>query len=161
MLNPRLEVSLQEVTRANWRDALALGVHPAQQRFVADVEPPAAIALAKAYVRPSGIPVVPFGIYAGIAMVGFLVLAYEPGSEENYWLSHFFVDRRYQGQGYGGRALETLARKLEAEHPSCRALQLTVHAENQRARRLYEKVGFTELRALSDGEHVYRLRLGT
>lgn len=39
-------------------------------------------------------------------MIGFVALAYEPGSEENYWLCHYCIDHRYQGQGYGRKALQ-------------------------------------------------------
>lgn len=45
-------ISIREITHENWRETLALSVHPNQQRFVADYEPIAAIVLAKAYVRP-------------------------------------------------------------------------------------------------------------
>lgn len=152
-------VTLQPITRLNWREALDLEVHPDQQRYVSDTTPTAAIALAKAYIRPAGIPVVPYGLFDGVLMVGFLVLAFEPGSAENYWLSHFFVDRRYQGRGYGASALAALAQMLRTYHPDCRALNLTVHAENTRARRLYERAGFVDTRAVSQGEHVYRLPL--
>lgn len=50
-----MTISLQRVTRRNWRDTLQLRVHPDQQRFVADHAPIAAIALAKAFVRPGGL----------------------------------------------------------------------------------------------------------
>ena len=49
------ELSLHEVTRENWHTALHLAVYPEQQRFIADYVPIAAIALAKAYVRPGGL----------------------------------------------------------------------------------------------------------
>ena len=46
------ELSLKEVTRENWRATLCLAVFPEQQRYIADYVPIAAIALAKAYIRP-------------------------------------------------------------------------------------------------------------
>ena len=39
-----------------------LSVHPEQQRFIADHEPIAAIALAKAYIRPDGLVWLPYVI---------------------------------------------------------------------------------------------------
>ncbi len=48
-------LSIQEVTRENWRATLDLTVFPEQQRFIADYVPIAAIALAKAYIRPGGL----------------------------------------------------------------------------------------------------------
>ncbi len=41
-------LTMHEVTRENWREALRLSVRPEQQRFIADYAPIAAIALAKA-----------------------------------------------------------------------------------------------------------------
>jgi diamine N-acetyltransferase len=68
-------LSLQEVTRENWRTALSLTVFPEQQRFIADYVPIAAIALAKAYIRPGGLVWVPYVFYANDQMVGFTELA--------------------------------------------------------------------------------------
>src|SRR5258708_21231842 len=91
-----MTISLKEITRANWREALTLSVKPEQQRFVADYAPVAAIALAKAYIRPDGLIWVPYAIYTDAIMVGFTMLAYEPDSSDQYWIYHFFIDQRYQ-----------------------------------------------------------------
>jgi diamine N-acetyltransferase len=152
-------VTLEPITRHNWREATALELHAHQTPYVADQVAPATLALAKAYVRPAGLPVLPYGVCDGPLMVGFLMLAYEPGTPDNYWLSHFYVDRRYQGRGYGAAALEALVALLRQEHPGCRALHLTVHGDNVPARKLYERAGFVDTRARSYGEHVYRLAL--
>src|SRR5947209_15647628 len=95
------ELSIREVTRENWRAALRLAVHPEQQRFIADGVPIAAIALAKAYIRPGGLVWLPYAFYRATEMIGFTELAYEPESSDNYWMFHFFIDIAYQGQGYG------------------------------------------------------------
>lgn len=68
------QISLCGVSHDNWRATLGLTVHPEQQRFIADYVPIAAIALAKAYIRPGGLVWVPFAIYADQQLVGFLVL---------------------------------------------------------------------------------------
>ncbi len=47
-------ITLSPVTEANWRETLTLSVHPAQQRFISDSAPIAAIALAKAYKGSDG-----------------------------------------------------------------------------------------------------------
>ena len=154
------KISLQAVTRENWRATLALTVQPDQQRFIADYAPIAAIALAKAYVRPGGLVWAPYAIYAARLVVGFVELAYAPGSAEQCWVYHFFVDRAQQGQGYGRAALEALVRLVAAEHPHCRQINLTVHPENVRAQRLYTGFGFRATGAVVDGEPVYALPIG-
>ena len=153
------ELSLREVTRENWRTTLGLAVFPEQQRFIADYVPIAAIALAKAYIRPGGLMWVPYAFYAGMEMVGFTELAYEPGSVDNYWIIHFFIDHHYQGRGYGTQALQLFLKFIRDHHPQCQALQLTVHPENVHAQHLYTRAGFQPTGAISGGEPIYRLCL--
>ena len=150
-------ITMREVTRENWQDALRLAVYPAQQRFIADYIPIAAIALAKAYIRPGGLTWIPYAFYADAIMVGFAELAYESGSDENYWLFHFFIDSKYQGQGYGKQALQTLIQFIKAHFVECLAIQITVHPENVRAIRLYATAGFQATGEERWGEPVYRL----
>src|SRR6266571_7665364 len=137
-------LSLQEVTRENWRATLDLTVFPEQQRFIADYVPIAAIALAKAYIRPGGLIWIPYAFYANGEMVGFTELAYEPGSLDNYWIFHFFIDHHYQGRGYGKEAL-------------CILLQFI--RDNDHARHLYTGAGFRPTGAVFSDEPVYRLTL--
>ncbi len=150
-------LSLREVTRENWRATLGLAVFPEQQRFIADSVPIAAIALAKAYIRPGGLIWVPYAFYAGTEMVGFTELAYEPESVDNYWIFHFFIDRHSQGQGYGKEALRLFLQFIQGHYPQCQTLQLTVHPENEHAQRLYIGVGFQPTGATLSDEPVYQL----
>jgi diamine N-acetyltransferase len=152
-------LSLQEVTRENWRATLDLAVFPEQQRFIADSVPIATIALAKAYIRPAGLVWVPYAFYANTEMVGFTELAYEPESVDNYWIFHFFIDRHYQGRGYGKEALRLFLQFIRNHHPQCQSLQLTVHPENEHAQRLYTGAGFQPTGAVFSDEPVYQLSL--
>lgn len=86
-------ITLQPVTESNWGDTLRLTVHPTQQRFVAAFTPIAAIALAKAYIRPWGWRWLPYAIAADQEMVGFFVIALEPKQPADCWLFHFFIDQ--------------------------------------------------------------------
>ena len=153
------DLAVREVTAENWRAALRLAVQPEQQRFVAEYAPIAAVALAKAYIRPGGAVWVPYAIYASSTMIGFVELAYEPGSMDDYWVFHFFIDQRVQGRGYGAAALERLIELVRHEHPRCRVLQLVVHPENIPAQRLYTSAGFRPTGTERWGEPVYQLQL--
>ena len=153
------ELSLREVTRDNWREALRLAVLPEQQRFISDYVPIAAIGLAKAYIRPGGLIWVPYVFYDKSTIIGFTELAYEPGSEENYWIFHFFIDQHYQGQGYGKKALQQLLHFIRDQHAQCRSIHLTVHPENESARLLYTHVGFQPTGIEFSGEPIYKLIL--
>ena len=152
-------VSLREVTQENWLATLGLGVHPDQQRFIADSIPIAAIALAKAYIRPGGALWEPYAIYTGSTLVGFLELAYTPGSHDEYWVFHFFIDQRFQGRGYGKAALAQLIALVQERYPDCHTLRLVVHPENSRAQRLYTRAGFRATGDMRWGEPVYQLAL--
>ncbi len=153
------EVSLRAVTQENWLATLRLEVQPDQQRFIAAYTPIAAIALAKAYIRPGGAVWEPYAIYAGPMVIGFVELAYTPGSRDEYWIFHFFIDHRSQGQGYGKAALARLIELIRGRHPDCQALRLVVHPENQRAQQLYARAGFRATGDIRWGEPVYQLAL--
>jgi diamine N-acetyltransferase len=150
-------LSIQEVTRENWRATLELTVYPEQQRFIADYVPIAAIALAKAYIRPGGLVWVPYVFYANDEMVGFTELAYEPGSMEDYWIFHFFIDHRYQRLGYGKGGLRIFLQFIKDHHPQCQAIQLTVHPENDHAKHLYTSAGFLPTGTELSDEPIYKL----
>ena len=153
----RDDLTIREVTRENWQAALRLAVRPDQQRFIADVVPIAAIALAKAYVRPGGLLWLPYAFYAGAEMIGFTELAYEPESADTYWIFHFFIDVAFQGQGYGKQALLLFLDFIKQQHAHCRSIHLTVHPENVRAQRLYAGAGFQPTGDNMEGELIYRL----
>jgi diamine N-acetyltransferase len=163
-------IALRPVTEQNWRATLRLAVHPDQQRFSTEYTPIAAIALAVAYVRPGGLTWVPYAIYAAdddagadaaeAELVGLVELAYAPGSADEYWIFHFFIDRRFQGRGFGKATLARVIALVKDEHPQCRALQLVVHPENARAQHLYTAARFRPTGSERWGEPVYRLALG-
>jgi diamine N-acetyltransferase len=152
-----MDIELREVTQANWREALRLAVSPDQQHFIAEYAPIAAVALAKAYLRLDGATWVPYTIYAGTTMVGFVALAYQAGTADEYWIFHFFIDQRYQARGHGRVALQRFIELVKHEHPTCQLLQLVVHPENDRAQRLYTAAGFRSSGTERWGEPVYQL----
>ena len=92
-------------------------------------------------------------------MVGFVALAYEPGSIENYWIRHFFIDQHYQNRGYGKQALRLLLELVKEHHTRCQAIKLTVHPENFHAQHLYTGIGFQPTEAEVDEEPIYKLTL--
>jgi diamine N-acetyltransferase len=148
-------VTLQPVTAENWRKTLQLSLQPEQQRFVADVVPVAAIALAKAYIRPGGKVVEPYAISVAEQMVGFLNLHYTPNSSDDYWLFHFFIDKQFQRCGYGQAAMQVLLQQLRQQHPHCLRLRLTVHPQNQAGEQFYRQLGFSSDNELTFGEPTY------
>jgi diamine N-acetyltransferase len=152
-------VSVRPITSDNWRAALALTVSPDQLPFVSGSPAPVALALAKAYIRPGGTTVTPFGIYAAEQIVGFFALLHEPGRADRCWLNHLLIDCRYQRRGYGSAALGAIVGLLGEQYPRCESLNLTVSPGNDAAARLYRRRGFVATGELVDGEAWYRLPL--
>lgn len=153
----RANIEIKIISSDNWRKALDLSVHDKQMKFVASVNPPVAIALAKAYIRPGGKMVEPYGIYHQKKMVGFFNLHYTPDSTDDYWLFHFFIDKRFQRNGLGSKALNELIRHIKQNNPSCKRLCLTVHPENEAGRLFYLKFGFLEDHILTFDEPTFSI----
>jgi diamine N-acetyltransferase len=152
-------ITLRAITSDNWRAALALNIAPEQMPFVSDSPAPVAIALAKAFIRPGGATVLPYGIYAGAQLVGFLALIHEAGRTDRCWINHFFIDSRQQREGYGSAALRALVGMLGEQCPQCRSVNLTVNPRNDAAQKLYQRFGFVDTGEEAYGEPWYRLAL--
>ena len=99
-----MNIQLKVVTRENWEDALKLQVKDNQTKFV----PSVAVSLAKVYIKPDGdaVEYMPFAIYDGNHMVGFIMHAVVKETTDMYWINGFIIDRKQQGNGYGKAALQ-------------------------------------------------------
>jgi diamine N-acetyltransferase len=153
------KIELRKIDSENWRVAMELSVTTEQQKFVAAVTPPVVIALAKAYIKPDGKRIDPTGIYHSGEMIGFFNLHYTPGSKEDYWLFHFFIDQRFQRSGFGSESIKTLMKHLKQNQPSCNRLRLTVHPENEAGKKFYMRLGFKDDHTLTFGEPTYSISI--
>ena len=148
------EIRFEPFTKENWEDALKLQVHPSQAKFA----PTVAESLAAAYIKPWDETLDPYVIYAGETMVGCFYLSYTPGSEDNYWIGGFIIDRNHQGKGLGKASLREILRFVGELHPTCRQVNLTVEPDNVAAQGLYKSLGFGDTgRANKYGEIIYTL----
>lgn len=90
-------VSLREVHAENLFPVLRLKVRPDQEQFVANN----AVSIAEAHFSP----VAWFrAIYADETPVGFVMIVDDAANEE-YFLWRYLIDGRYQGLGFGRKAL--------------------------------------------------------
>lgn len=122
-----------------------------------DFVPSAAVSLAKVYIKPDGdaIEYIPFSIYDNEQMVGFIMHAYEPDTANMYWINGFFIDKNYQGRGYGRPALAEMIGWIKTKFPQCEEIRLTVHKDNHHARNLYKNFGFSPTGEIWGEEEVY------
>ncbi|MCB8945259.1 MAG: GNAT family N-acetyltransferase [Ardenticatenaceae bacterium] len=150
-------IHLQLVDASNWREAMGLAVRPEQQRFIADNLPIVAVALSKAYIRPGGLTWLPYAIYNGERMVGFVEIAFAANGRSPCTIYHFFIDYRYQGRGYSKPAMLAVLPLIRQVQHQVTGIELVVHPENLTAQRLYEGVGFRRTGEERWGEWVYWL----
>lgn len=82
------------------------------------------------------------------SVVGLLSFMYRHvESDKQITRNVIFVDdlavkQEYRGQGIGSQLLEVIKNKVKSEHLD--GLELQVNARNTAARKMYEKLGFTE-----------------
>ncbi|MCR5068113.1 MAG: GNAT family N-acetyltransferase [Erysipelotrichaceae bacterium] len=140
---------------------LKLRVTKEQKEFVASNK----WSLIEAYLAlAEGETALPFGIYNGKTLIGFVMLSYDDdwtGYERENWMTsevykryegikyyaiwRFMIDKKHQNKGYGREALKVvidLIRTLpcgEAQY-----ILLSYEPENVAAKRLYHSFGFEE-----------------
>jgi diamine N-acetyltransferase len=144
-------VTLREVTRDTVREICALKVAPEQERFVATN----ALSIAQAYFDRE---LAWFrAIYADDVPVGFVMLA-DNVAEQEYYLWRFMIDGRYQGRGYGRRAIELLLEYVRPR-PGATALLTSCVPGDGSPCPFYQKLGFVYTGEEHDGELEMRLDL--
>ena len=85
--------------------------------------------------------VVAFDIFHQGVLIGFVMLReYEKGG---FFLWAFAIDRMYQNQGLGTRALNDLIRYMNLYH-AMHTITTTYKLGNEHAKHVYEKIGFVE-----------------
>jgi len=143
-------ITLREVTRDTVRTICNLATTPDQTRFVA----PNAVSIAQAYFAEHAW----FrAIYADETPVGFLMLSDKPEKPE-YFLWRFMIDARYQGRGYGGRAIRLLMDHVRTR-PGATELLTSVVREPDGPQPFYEGLGFRDTGVVEDDEAVLRIEL--
>ena len=146
-----VSITIREITRENIDAVLALGVNDDQRTFVSSNGD----SLAQAYVYSK--TAFPFAVYADSAVVGFIMMGYYE-AKDYYTLWKFMIDSRYQGRGYGRKALELVIQYLK-EQFDISEVYTGVVPGNIAARKLYESVGFKETGLVESGMEEMRLRL--
>ncbi|MCS7189091.1 MAG: GNAT family N-acetyltransferase [Bacteroidia bacterium] len=97
-----------------------------------------------------------WGLWKDERLVGFVEVV---GRPPLLWISRLGVHKTFQGQGYGQQVLEKLIGQLRRNRRIAE-LRAAVHAENLPARRLFEKLGFSQLsQEAVDNELIYALSL--
>ncbi len=126
-------VTLREVTSENAGLICGLCVKAEQQAYVV----PTAVAIAEAAYSSDEMLQ---AIYADEAPVGLLVLIVQP-AKSRHFLWRLMIDARYQGLGYGQRAMNLLIERAKAD-PYCSEFATSVVAGKHSPQGFYERLGF-------------------
>lgn len=157
-------MEFRKITFENFRECRRLSAGKNSDAFVA----PNAISLAHAYIAimNNASDPMPFGIYKGEVMVGFIMMSYiredqdEELNENIYDVWRFMIDEKYQGRGYGKEALlkaiDFLKTKPKGPAESC---FLSYAPGNEKAEGLYRDVGFEATGIVVEGEIEMKLSL--
>ncbi len=129
---------LTDVTEENWPVVASLSVKDEQRGFVA----PAIGILARGYVY-RGCSARVFVIEDDGVVVGAALVREFTEEPLGYDLQQFMIDQRYQGRGYGSRALRMILEELRRENHFDH-VEVCVKKEDAAAIRLYEKHGFVD-----------------
>lgn len=160
-LNRNSVVSLREVTRETVREVALLDVAESQEGLVA----PNAFSIAQAHFSPEAW----FrAIYADDVPVGFAMLEdwsqvadCEPqffDGEPYVALWRFMIDERFQGLGFGSKAL-TMLIDVARSRPHARLMVLSFVPKGPNAEPFYARHGFVNTGRVEEGEVVMTLRL--
>jgi diamine N-acetyltransferase len=145
------ELSLREITKETVRGIVQLKVSPGQERFVAAN----GMSIAEAHFSPE---VAWFrAVYAGEIPVGFVMLE-DDAATQQYFLWRFMIDARFQGMGFGRRALELVIAHVRTRPGAVRLETSCVPGEGSPCP-FYEQMGFVFTGVEEDGERVMRLEL--
>ncbi len=149
-------ITLREVTQENLRAILALKVAAAQGRFVASN----ATSIAEAHFYPEAWFM---AVYAGEEPVGFVMLHDEnrkvdPEIKDFYALWRIMIDARYQGMGYGAKALQLVVQRIMA-NPDARELLVSYIPGEGSPEGFYSSFGFEHTGKEIHGETEMMLKL--
>jgi len=160
------KIRLEKISMDNLDECLRLSVTEVQKEFIASN----AYSLCEAYAltnHESQIPM-PYAIYDGNTMVGFVFVIYQPldesdpdDDEDVYYLARLMIDKKHQGKGYGKAALFKLVELLKTfPHGPAKAIVLSCNPDNKPAYPFFLSFGFKEMGIQDDdGDNLLRLEL--
>ena len=143
-------IHLETITPENWR--LGLSVQDDQRRFVSD----SARILARAYAYRENRSQA-FVIYNNDLPIG-MAMYYELDDFKAYEFSQFFIDQRYQGNGFGFEAATQIIQMMKDDGKYDKVVLCYIEG-NDAARKLYEKLGFKHTGEADGDEIIMELRL--
>ncbi|MBG9944437.1 GNAT family N-acetyltransferase [Brevibacillus formosus] len=145
-----MSLSIREITKENWRQIACLTVTKGQHAFIESN----AFSIAQSGFEPEWVSC---GLYDKDIAVGYAMHGIEV-ENGRIWLDRFMIDVSHQGKGYAKKFLHMLVEEMCRRY-SCTRIYLSIHPENEFARKLYESFGFTSNGEMDGPEEVMVLDL--
>ena len=127
-------IKLVEVDKENFWEVTKLAVGNEQNTFIETNAQSIAESKYYDYWKPTC-------IYVDEVMIGFTMFGKIANERGRVWLDRYMIDERYQGKGYGVKALKCIIKKLQ-EIYSCEEIYISIFEDNANALRMYKKEGF-------------------
>ena len=116
-----------------WFATVECTLVPGQEAYVN----PAGFSIGRAYLHPEfNVPCI---FWHGTSRIGYIVLRKWSGSNATSW--SYYLDKNWQGKGYGKTAAKLAVKILKAAEPEF-PIKLSAEKDNIKAHRLYESIGF-------------------
>jgi diamine N-acetyltransferase len=152
------KISLRKINRSNLDQVINLNVKPKQRLLVA----PNAKSIAQShYTRGTWLR----AIYLDNTPIGLVLLfdsslKFKTIKQKIPYISlwRFMVDGRYQGKGYGKKALELVIEYVKSR-PNAKEISLTHEAARGNAGEFYKKLGFVHTGRIIENELEMKLKL--
>lgn len=94
-------------------------------------------------------------IYNNDLMIGFTMYGY-CYEYDFYEICRFMIDHRYQGKGYGKLALIKIIEEMKKQE-DCKDIYISFDPRNNKARSLYESLGFKDTGKTLEEELLFKL----
>jgi diamine N-acetyltransferase len=150
-----MSLSIQPVTKDNWRDLIKLKVRQDQTHFVASN----LYSIAESqfgYEEPDGSrwEMHSFGIYDDETPVGFFMYGYNFFHRDfQVFIARLMVDENHQSKGYGKFGMEQML-EIFRKDDRIQNVGISYEPDNEVARKLYAELGFIETGDMLEGEVV-------
>ena len=129
-----------------WYAVVECQLAPGQAEYVN----PAGFSIGRAYLDPANN--IPCIIWRGDTRIGYIVLRRWFDGSANSW--SYYLDKDWQGNGYGKAAAELAVQILKSAEPST-PIKLSAEAANEKAHRLYRFIGFRHLGEMDGDDLVF------
>ena len=144
------------------KDCIALEISPEQKGFVASN----ADSLEEAYDgAKEGFIDVPYAIYAGDVMVGFVMYGFvkkedDIYGEDCYNLWRIMIDKNHQGKGYAKQAVAKIIDEIKTKpYGEADYIYTSYKPTNIASKSLFASFGFVETGQFDDDEPIARLKI--